>query len=200
VLIPRADAVVRSTAPAPTPAPQLEALDRRLKRRLARGGQSIDDRIDLHGRTQGEAHAALLRFLRKAQRDGAKVALVITGKGAPARDSWSERGVLKRQVPQWLKLPEFRAYVLGFEDAPMSATAARARFMCGFGRRWAEAIIHIVAPAKAGEYGSPTHIGYSRYAHDKGRSRVYPRSGARGRPLCAPSVGSDLTSEPRPTG
>ena len=117
VLAPRADAVVRSSAPAPKPAPQLEPLDRRLKRRLARGGQAIDARIDLHGRTQGEAHAALLRFLRKAQRDGAKVVLVITGKGARARDQWSERGVLRRQVPQWLKLQEFRAYVVGFEDA-----------------------------------------------------------------------------------
>jgi DNA-nicking Smr family endonuclease len=117
VLVPRAGAVVRGSAPAPKQAAQLEPLDRRLKRRLARGGQSIDARIDLHGRTQGEAHAALLRFLRKAQRDAAKVVLVITGKGAPARDSWSERGVLKRQVPQWLKLPELRAYVLGFEDA-----------------------------------------------------------------------------------
>jgi DNA-nicking Smr family endonuclease len=117
VVASRADAVMRGAASAPKPPPQLEPLDRRLKRRLARGGQSIDDRIDLHGRTQGEAHAALLRFLRKTQRDGAKVVLVITGKGAPARDSWSERGVLKRQVPQWLKLPEFRAYVLGFEDA-----------------------------------------------------------------------------------
>ena len=27
------------------------------------------------------------------------------------------RGVLKRQVPQWLGLPEFRALVVGFEDA-----------------------------------------------------------------------------------
>jgi DNA-nicking Smr family endonuclease len=117
VLIPRADAIMHSSAPAPKQAAQFEPLDRRLKRRLARGGQSIDARIDLHGRTQGEAHAALLRFLRKAQRDGAKVVLVITGKGTPARDSWSERGVLKRQVPQWLKLQEFRAYVLGFEDA-----------------------------------------------------------------------------------
>ena len=57
------------------------------------------------------------RFLRQAQDDGAKFALVITGKGARARDEWSERGVLKRQVPLWLKLPEFRVYVVGFEPA-----------------------------------------------------------------------------------
>ena len=69
------------------------------------------------GKSQSEAHAALLSFLRQAQGDGAKFVLVITGKGGGARDDWSERGVLKRQVPQWLKLPEFRGYVVGFDDA-----------------------------------------------------------------------------------
>ncbi len=106
---------------APKSAPGLEPLDRTLRRRLARGAVAIDARIDLHGLTQSEAHAALLRFLRRAQADGVKFALVITGKGfitgKGARDEWSERGVLKRQVPLWLKLPEFRVYVVGFEDA-----------------------------------------------------------------------------------
>jgi DNA-nicking Smr family endonuclease len=102
---------------APPPAPRLEPLDRRVKQRLARGRDLIEARIDLHGRTQDEAHGALLRFLRKAQDDGARFALVITGKGARARDEWSERGVLKRQVPLWLRLPEFRVYVVGFEPA-----------------------------------------------------------------------------------
>ena len=43
--------------------------------------------------------------------------LVITGKGAARRRSGGERGVLRRQVPLWLQLPEFRPYVVGFEDA-----------------------------------------------------------------------------------
>jgi DNA-nicking Smr family endonuclease len=107
----------RDQVPLPKPAPRLEPLDRRLKQRLARGSEPIEARIDLHGRTQDEAHALLLRFLRKAQDDGARFALVITGKGARARDEWSERGVLKRQVPLWLKLPEFRVFVVGFEPA-----------------------------------------------------------------------------------
>jgi len=94
--------------------PALAPLDRRDRQKLARGTQSIDARIDLHGMTQAEAHAALLRFLRRAQADGAKFALVITGKGSTER---GERGVLKRQVPLWLKLPELRPYVIGFEDA-----------------------------------------------------------------------------------
>ena len=99
------------------PVPPLVPLDRRLKQRLARGAVEIDARIDLHGRTQSEAHGALLRFLRRAQADGAKVVLVITGKGGSTSAFAHERGVLKRQVPLWLALPEFRALVLGVEDA-----------------------------------------------------------------------------------
>ena len=89
-------------------------LDRRLKKRVARGREPIDGRIDLHGLTQAEAHGALLRFLRTASGRDARLVLVITGKG---RDGAGERGVLRRQVPQWLGLPEFRALVVGFEDA-----------------------------------------------------------------------------------
>jgi DNA-nicking Smr family endonuclease len=92
----------------------LAPIDRRSKQKLARGTQAIDARIDLHGRTQDEAHVALLRFLHRAQANGAKTVLVITGKGGR---SDSGRGVLKRQVPMWLALPEFRALVVGFGDA-----------------------------------------------------------------------------------
>jgi DNA-nicking Smr family endonuclease len=103
--------------PAPKAASPLESLDRRLKQRLARGTQTIDARLDLHGKTQNEAHAALIRFLRRAQRDGARFALVITGKGGGRRDGSGEGGVLKRQVPLWLQLPDLRPYVVGFEIA-----------------------------------------------------------------------------------
>ena len=112
--------VVARAAPAARTAAGLEPFDRRLKKRLARGTEPIDARIDLHGKTQSEAHAALISFLRKAQSHGAKFVLVITGKGG---------GVLKRQVPQWLKLPEFRGYVLGFEDAHLGHGGAGALYV-----------------------------------------------------------------------
>jgi DNA-nicking Smr family endonuclease len=98
--------------------PPLAPLGRRMKQRVARGKDEIDGRLDLHGLTQSEAHAALLRFLRTASSRGARLVLVITGKGARAAEG--ERGVLKRQVPHWLGLPEFRALVIGFEDAHIS--------------------------------------------------------------------------------
>jgi DNA-nicking Smr family endonuclease len=62
--------------------------------------------------TQNEAYAALLRFLERAQADGRRIALVVTGK-----DRGGERGVLRRQVPLWLELPAFRALVVGFDNA-----------------------------------------------------------------------------------
>jgi DNA-nicking Smr family endonuclease len=116
----RATALDRS--PAPAKSLPLAPFDRRLKQRVARGREAIDARIDLHGLTQSEAHAALLRFLRRAQTDGARVALVVTGKGTRqgAGDGSSERGILKRQVPLWLALPEFRPFIVGFEEAHVS--------------------------------------------------------------------------------
>jgi DNA-nicking Smr family endonuclease len=104
----------RAAKPAPPP---LAPLARRAKQRIARGSEPIDARIDLHGLTQEQAHGALRRFLRSAQVDGAKLVLVITGKGARGGADGSERGVLKRLVPQWLQLPELRSCVVGFEAA-----------------------------------------------------------------------------------
>ena len=65
--------------------------------------------------TQTRAHRALQSFLQRASSDGLSFVLVITGKGAAAPGSG--RGVLRRQVPEWLNLPEFRALVVGFEEA-----------------------------------------------------------------------------------
>ncbi len=98
--------------------PPLAPLGRRLKQRVARGHEPIDARLDLHGMTQKEAHAALVRFLRRAQADGVRIALVVTGKGSrKGEHHGAERGVLRRQVPMWLAQPEFRLLVVGFEDA-----------------------------------------------------------------------------------
>jgi DNA-nicking Smr family endonuclease len=93
--------------------PPLVALGRRTRQRVGRGKEAIDGRLDLHGLTQHEAHTTLLRFLQTASHRDARLVLVITGKGAGN----GERGILKRQVPQWLELPEFRKWVIGFENA-----------------------------------------------------------------------------------
>ena len=105
----------------PAGPPPLAPLERRLKRDLARGRAVVDSVLDLHGLTQAEAHHALRGFLFQAQIQGFRLVIVITGKGARApqndEDWFHETGVLRRLVPHWLREPDLRATVLGFEEA-----------------------------------------------------------------------------------
>ena len=112
-----ASPIVPVAPPAPKKPPPIAALDRKTKQKIARGRDSIDARLDLHGHTQVEAHDALLRFLRRTQSKGCRVVLVITGKGGRGEN---DRGVLKRAVPLWLAMPEFRGMVIGFDAAAIS--------------------------------------------------------------------------------
>jgi len=101
-----------SAHPAPPPAAKpMAPLDRRTRQRLARGRETIDARIDLHGMTQREAHGELTGFVYRSHARGLKFVLVVTGKGAQGQ------GVLRKQVPKWLALPEFREMVLSVEPA-----------------------------------------------------------------------------------
>ena len=111
-------------------APPLAPMDRRLKQKISRGAAEIDAKLDLHGYTQAEAKSRLLRFLETAQAREHSLVIVITGKGKRSDDSWSnEGGVLKRQVPLWLSLPEFRTLVIGFEEAGVRHGGAGALYI-----------------------------------------------------------------------
>jgi DNA-nicking Smr family endonuclease len=93
-------------------------LDGNTAEKLKRGQIAPGAKIDLHGLTETRAHHALLSFLRRAQKDGVKLALVVTGKGNPKNDdaaAWTMRshGVLKEMVPRWLNEKDFAALVAG---------------------------------------------------------------------------------------
>jgi DNA-nicking Smr family endonuclease len=96
--------------PAPKAPPPLASLGRREKAKVARGKVEIGGRLDLHGHTQAEAHSALIAFLRKSAARDKRTVLVITGKS----------GVLRRQVPLWLALPNLREMIVGFETAAIT--------------------------------------------------------------------------------
>jgi len=112
--------------PAPVP-PPLAPLGRRERSQLSRGRKEIDARLDLHGMTQDRAHRVLSDFLHRAHAGGLTFVLIITGKGKMGAES--ERGVLRRQVPQWLGLPEFRTLVVGFEEAHIGHGGAGALYV-----------------------------------------------------------------------
>jgi DNA-nicking Smr family endonuclease len=99
-------------APKPAPPPN-PGIDRRTAERLRKGEIAIERRIDLHGMTQDDAHAALDRFVRQAWKEGKRMLLVITGKGSIAEGG----GVLRRQVPRWLAVGEHAPRLLRVEPA-----------------------------------------------------------------------------------
>ncbi|MHA1571809.1 MAG: Smr/MutS family protein, partial [Alphaproteobacteria bacterium] len=55
--------------------------DRRTAERLRRGRMAVEARLDLHGRTQDQAHRELLSFIRRTAAAGMRCVLVVTGKG-----------------------------------------------------------------------------------------------------------------------
>jgi DNA-nicking Smr family endonuclease len=108
------------------PIPPLADFDRRKARKIARGGQDIDARIDLHGLRMAEAQEVLTNFLTRCHHNGCRTVLVITGKGRTDRDPYYEpfdlfaapdRGVLKSSVPRWFAEPELRAIVTSYTTA-----------------------------------------------------------------------------------
>ncbi len=104
----------RPKPPKPSPSPPGPALDPKSRRRLSRGREDVDGRLDLHGLNQVAAFHALIGFLRGAQADGKRLVLVITGKG---RSEYGDSGVLRSAVPKWLAGSEFQGLVAGVEEA-----------------------------------------------------------------------------------
>ena len=83
-------------------------LDRRTWLRLKRGQVTIEQTLDLHGRTQDEAHGALARFLAAARAAGGRCVLVVTGKGL------GSGGTLRHMVPRWLNEEINREHIVAF--------------------------------------------------------------------------------------
>jgi len=95
-------------------------MDRKVFARLKGGKLVPQARIDLHGMTLAQAHPALTGFVLRSQSAGHRLVLVITGKGRGSDGDGpipERRGVLKRQVPHWLRQPPLAAAVLDVTEA-----------------------------------------------------------------------------------
>ena len=102
---PAAQALRARSKPAPDP------IEPGRKRRITRGHDVLDARLDLHGLDQDRARPVLENFLRRAQADGERAVLIITGKGVMGD------GILRRRAPEWLSEPHLRGIVAGFSPA-----------------------------------------------------------------------------------
>jgi DNA-nicking Smr family endonuclease len=95
-------------------------MDRKAFGRMVKGQLSPEARIDLHGMTLDRAHPALTRFILSQHAAGKRLVLVITGKGKVRDEAGPipvRTGVLRHQVPEWLRLPPLRTAVLQVSPA-----------------------------------------------------------------------------------
>lgn len=108
----------RLKGPAPKPAaakPRPPAPPERIEpgrhRRIVRGHEPLEARIDLHGMTHDRARATLEAFILRVWDEGCREVLVITGKGSMGE------GILRRYTPEWLATPPLRDIVAGISTA-----------------------------------------------------------------------------------
>jgi len=76
--------------------------------RFRAGKLAAARKLDLHGMTAQRAFHALVTFVRAAHADRLRCVEVVTGRG-----SGEETGVLRRELPLWLNLPDIRPLILG---------------------------------------------------------------------------------------
>ena len=95
-------------------------LDGGWDRKMRSGRLAPDLTVDLHGYTRDRAHALLTRCVTDAAMSGARVLLVITGKGARGSDDENfdrPRGVIRASLRDWLQGGELRPYIAALRPA-----------------------------------------------------------------------------------
>ncbi|MDU8910921.1 Smr/MutS family protein [Aestuariicoccus sp. MJ-SS9] len=108
------------------------SMDAKAFGRMKRGKLVPEARLDLHGMTLDQAHPQLTRFILTSQARGLRLVLVITGKGDredPYDPMPRRRGVLKQQVPLWLRMAPVAQAVLQVSEAHIRHGGAGAYYV-----------------------------------------------------------------------
>lgn len=89
-------------------------LDKNTAEKFRKGQFKIEARLDLHGRSEKEAFAAVEDFIQHCYSRRKRCVLIITGKGIqPKNEVWYEHsGIIKEALPVWLNHPEIRPFIL----------------------------------------------------------------------------------------
>jgi len=107
-------------------------MDKRAHRKISRGKQKPEARIDLHGMTLAQAHPTLDAFIRRAYSEEKRLVLVITGKGKSKDDGGpipTRTGVLRHNVPQWLNQANLAPLILQVMPASQNYGGSGAYFV-----------------------------------------------------------------------
>jgi DNA-nicking Smr family endonuclease len=110
---PRPNVAAQATKPRKMASPltigdQPGGIDTATWQRFRTGKLLAARRLDLHGMTAQRAFHALVAFLRTAHAEQLRCVEVVTGRG-----TGEAGGVIRRELPHWLNLPEIRPLILG---------------------------------------------------------------------------------------
>ncbi|MDC1255375.1 Smr/MutS family protein [Paracoccaceae bacterium] len=97
-----------------------KSMDQKALKKLKKGKFTPEAKLDLHGLTSEQAHRVLMPFIINSYKQNKRLVLVITGKGEKNNDNAygsSSLGVLKKKVPQWLRLQPVNDCILDFVEA-----------------------------------------------------------------------------------
>ncbi len=119
-----ARAHARPQPPAPLKLGTVANIDRRTAQRFTRGEMQVDGRIDLHGLTLDQAHAALTGYIRGAAGRGARCVVVVTGKG-----KGDSIGRIRSEAPHWLNQAPLRPLILAVTQARVEHGGAGALYV-----------------------------------------------------------------------
>ncbi len=98
-------------------------LDNKTKKQLNNSKLAIDAVVDLHGKTEIQAHELIKDFIINSYLSEFKSIIIITGKGLNCQ------GKLRLKTPLWLKSEELSKFVVGFETMPRNKGGDGALFV-----------------------------------------------------------------------
>ena len=103
-------------------------MDGSLAKKFKREEFKIESALDLHGVTEKDAFERVCDFIKKAYSSKKRCVLIVTGKGIDD-EIFSERGVLRKSVPNWLSNSEISPLILAFKNPSEALGGAGALYI-----------------------------------------------------------------------
>ena len=97
-----------------------KSMDQKALKKLKKGKFTPEAKLDLHGLTSEQAHRVLMPFIINNYKQNKRLVLVITGKGEKNNNNTygsSSLGVLKKKVPQWLRIKPVNDCILDIVES-----------------------------------------------------------------------------------
>ena len=103
-------------------------MDGSLAKRFKREEFKIEAVLDLHGMTEKSAFDEVCDFIKSAYNQGKRCVLIVTGKGYDEA-LFSEKGVLRKSVPNWLSHTEISSLILAYKNPSEAKGGAGALYI-----------------------------------------------------------------------